>query len=74
MKKKKDMKMKDVDACCGSSMKGSCGGCAYGLGVIGAAVYYIGIAGSFWVGVLGLLKALVWPAFLIFELLKFVGA
>lgn len=51
------------------------GGCCavYGLGFIGAAVYYISTATSFWSGVLGFLKALVWPAFLVFELLKFLG-
>lgn len=57
---------------CGS--KSSCGGCGYFLGFIGAAVYYIGAAPTFWAAVLGFLKAIVWPAFLIFELLKFLGA
>jgi len=51
-----------------------CGGAVYGLGFIGAAIYYISTATGFWVGVLGILKALVWPAFLVFELLKFLGA
>lgn len=52
-----------------------CGsGAVYGLGVIGAAVYYISHSTGFWMGVLGLLKALVWPAFIVFELLKFIGA
>ena len=46
----------------------------YGLGFIGAIVYYIQIATSFWGGVLGFLKALVWPAFLVYELLKFLVA
>ena len=50
-----------------------CGGAGYFLGLIGAAVYYISNATGFWMGVLGLLKALVWPAFLIYELLKFLG-
>jgi hypothetical protein len=45
-------------------------GAVYGLGMIGAAVYYIGHAGGFWMGVLGFLKALVWPAFLVFEAMK----
>ena len=40
-------------------------GAFYGLGVIGAAVYYISTASGFWVGVLGVLKALVWPAFVV---------
>lgn len=46
----------------------------YALGLIGAAVYYISAATGFWWGVLGLLKAFVWPAFLIYESLKFLGA
>jgi len=41
----------------------------YGLGFIGALVYYIQHATSFWVGVLGFLKALVWPAMLVYKLL-----
>lgn len=45
----------------------------YGLGMIGAAIYYISIATSFWMGVLGFLKALVWPVFLVYNLLKFIG-
>ena len=50
------------------------GDAVYGLGLIGALVYYISIADGFWSGVLGILKALVWPAFLIYELLKLVHA
>ncbi len=42
------------------------GSAVYGLGVIGAAVYFIGNAATFWIGVLGFLKALVWPAFLVY--------
>ncbi|HUX22697.1 MAG TPA: hypothetical protein VMW69_15790 [Spirochaetia bacterium] len=45
-------------------------GGSYGLTIIGAAVYFIGHAGSFWLGVLGLLKALVWPAFVIYKVLE----
>lgn len=51
----------------------ACGGAVYGLGFIGAAVYYISNATTFWVGVLGFLKALVWPAFLVYGLLKYLG-
>lgn len=46
----------------------------YGLGFIGAAIYYISTATGFWVGLLGFLKALVWPAFLVYEALKTLGA
>jgi hypothetical protein len=42
------------------------GGAVYGLGLIGAAVYFISNADTFLVGVIGLLKAIVWPAFLIY--------
>ncbi len=53
--------------------KGGAGNAIYGLGFIGAAVYYISTATSFWMGVLGFLKAIVWPAFLVYEGLKFFG-
>ncbi len=49
------------------------GGAVYGLGFIGAAIYYISTATGFWMGVLGVLKALVWPAFLVFQALKFMA-
>jgi hypothetical protein len=48
------------------------GGAVYGLGFIGAAVYYISHATTFWMGMLGFLKALVWPAFLVYEVLKYL--
>lgn len=50
------------------------GGAVYGLGFVGAAIYYISTATGFWMGALGLVKAIVWPAFLVFELLKYLGA
>lgn len=45
----------------------------YGLGLIGALVYYISHATGFWMGVLGFFKAIVWPAFFVFEALKHFG-
>jgi hypothetical protein len=45
----------------------------YGLGLIGAAVYFIGHATTFWLGVLGFLKAIVWPALVVFEALKYLN-
>jgi len=50
------------------------GGAVYGLGLIGAAIYFISTATGFWAGLLGFLKALVWPAFLVYEALKALGA
>ncbi|MBS3093357.1 hypothetical protein J4456_02115 [Candidatus Pacearchaeota archaeon] len=62
------MKKTVIYSCCNS------GGAVYGFGFIGAVIYYISSATGFWNGVLGILKALVWPAFLVFELLQFLGA
>ncbi|MCJ7821296.1 MAG: hypothetical protein MUP53_08840 [Bacteroidales bacterium] len=45
-------------------------GAVYGLGLIGAAIYFISTATTFWVGVLGFLKAIVWPVFLVYEAFK----
>lgn len=51
----------------------SAGGGIYFLGLIGAAVYYIKAATGFWVGALGLLKAIIWPTFLVYEALSKLG-
>jgi len=50
---------------------GACGGSVYFLGFVGAAVYYLQQSTTFWTGVVGILKALVWPAFLAYKLLGF---
>ena len=60
--------------CKHSHDRGSFAGVFYFLGFLGAAIYYISNASSFWWGVLGFLKALVWPVFLIWEALNFFGA
>jgi hypothetical protein len=52
---------------------GGGGGAVYGLGLIGALIFYIQHADGFWGGVLGILKALVWPAFVVYDLLKFLA-
>jgi len=58
------------------SEKGTGGGSAssgfYGLGFIGALVFYLQQATSFWAGVIGIGKAIVWPAFLVYDLLSFL--
>jgi hypothetical protein len=54
--------MKDEKAC----------GSIYGLAFVGAAVYFIQHATSFWGGVVGLLKAIVWPAMLMYKLLDYL--
>ena len=42
----------------------------YGMAFIGAAVYFIGHATTFWVGVVGFFKALFWPAVLMYQVLE----
>lgn len=44
----------------------------YGLGLIGAWIYYFTHAATFWLGVLGLFKGIVWPAMLVYEALKYL--
>ena len=44
----------------------------YGLAFLGAVIYFIQHANTFWEGVVGFLKALVWPAVLIYKVLEFL--
>lgn len=45
------------------------------LAYIGAAIYFIQQSnGGFWEVILGLLQALVWPVYVIFHVLTFLGA
>ncbi len=41
----------------------------YGLGVVGALVYYLQGTSSVYLWLIGILKALVWPAMLVYKLL-----
>ena len=45
----------------------------YGMAFIGAAIYYIGHAVSFWGGVLGFFKAVFWPAVIMYKVLELLG-
>lgn len=45
----------------------------YGLGFIGALVYFISNATSLWTGIVGVIKAIFWPAFLIYEWMQYLG-
>jgi hypothetical protein len=45
----------------------------YGLGFIGGAIYFISHATTFVMGVIGFLKALVWPAFLVYYAFEFLS-
>lgn len=48
-------------------------GAVYGLGLIGAAIYFIGHAAGFWAGVLGFLKAIIWPVFMVLKAFEFLA-
>lgn len=53
-------------------MRGGGSEAVYGLGLIGAWVYYFGHATTLWMGVLGFLKGIVWPGLMVYELLKYL--
>lgn len=63
-KTNKKWKMNKGNASCGA---------VYGLGFIGALIYYIQHADTFLVGLLGALKAFVWPALVIYKLFQYFG-
>ena len=50
------------------------GGAVYGLGMIGAVVYFFGSAQSGRDYVLAAPKAVFWPALLVYKLLKYLAA
>ena len=62
MKKKMKKKMSKIKI--GKSNNGSA---FYFLGFLGSAIYFIGHSNGFWDGVLGFLKAIIWPLFLVYE-------
>jgi hypothetical protein len=55
-----------------TNYRGSASDAVYGFGLIGAWVYYLGHATTFGMGLLGILKGIVWPAMLVYEALKYL--
>ncbi len=49
-----------------------CANAFYGLGVIGAMVYFIQTAPTATMVVFGIIKAFFWPAFIVFKALEFL--
>ena len=47
-------------------------GGVYFLAFIGAAIYYIQQSETFWTGVLGFLKAIIWPTMLIYKIFTII--
>ena len=52
---------------------GDAAGWMYFLGIIGAAVYYIQQAEGFFAIIWAVIKAFLWPAFLVYDLLRLVS-
>lgn len=52
-----------------TSSSGGASGGAYGLGFIGALVYFWQHADSVWTFILGFFEAIFWPAILVYQLL-----
>jgi len=48
-------------------------GGVYGMALIGAAIYYIQHSDTFWMGVVGVLKAIVWPAMVMYRALELLS-
>lgn len=82
MKKEKKLLNKELEECdecceCGEFCENkhfnhaTSGDMVYILGFIGAVIYFISQASTFWIGVLGFLKAIIWPVFVVYELLKY---
>ena len=63
----KEVKNKEVEIKSGSS------DAVYGLGLIGAWIYYIGRATTPRERILGFFKGFVWPVFLVHDLLDFLN-
>jgi len=53
--------------------RGASSGAVYGMGLVGAAIYFISHSTGFWMGVVGFLKAIIWPAMLVYEAFKHLG-
>ena len=74
-KKNKEQVCDCSGKCChgGRSGQGSSGCAVYGLGIIGALVYFWPLAVGFSGHLLALGKAIVWPALLVYQILSFLA-
>lgn len=77
MKESKKLNCCDCKTCTCKTQANACGnssGAVYGIGVVGAIVYFFQNANTITDYVLGVLKGLIWPGMLVYkalELLKF---
>lgn len=65
----KDLSKKQNKNRCSNSTSSNA---VYGLGFVGALIYYFQHAETFWTVILGILKAALWPAFVVHKLLEFL--
>jgi hypothetical protein len=63
--------VKKLSGCCKmhKNIGHGCGGGIYCLGFIGALIFFMQQASGFWSVILGILKALVWPVFVVLKIL-----
>ena len=54
-------------------IQGGSSDAVYGLGLIGAWIYYIGRANTFPEGLQGFFKGIFWPVFVVHDLLDFLN-
>lgn len=65
------VKLQEIKEKCKSSQSNkSSMSCVYGMGMFGAAFYFLSHATGFVSGVVGVLKSIVWPAILVYEVLE----
>lgn len=62
---------KEHECKCGNTSVCGGGNAVYGLGFVGAAIYFLQQASTVWLVIIGILKASIWPVFVVYELLKF---
>jgi hypothetical protein len=66
------MKKKNYDKCC-HPIRGNAPSCIYGLGWLGAVVYYWQVSPDFGAKLWGIFKAMVWPAMLVYKALELLN-
>lgn len=75
MEKKFKNLVSKIKSCCQEDEKkhmkdkGGCGA-IYGIGLLGALVYFMQHATSFWTVVLGIFKAIFWPGVILYRVLE----
>lgn len=48
------------------------GDAVYAFGIFGSLIYYLQVAEGFWAVIFAFVKAFIWPAFVVYDLLKFI--